>query len=666
MAQTGKLGAADSLLGNLLPAFAGADDVLPSTDPRTGVLGTSDALLAQIILDLSGPDNPKVFNLWAANTLVLTQLAESGAELKGHTSADWVLGGHDSRLGDNELGFSGPDDPLPATGTRSGKLGLALGSIVIGLVGVETGKVFNVSAQTTLTIVQSAESGAELKGHPSARWVLGGQDSYLGNAELAYVPVDLLPTTGTLTGKLGSASSGLANMRLALGELEGDSGGATYTVAAESTLTLSSSAALTNFSRSISASSTIVLTSVGETSAVRPVAGISVLSLSDLASAPVARSVSAENTLGLSVTAALFPWTITEVSATSSLSLTGVATGRHARFYPVAESVLELTQVADSSGKFITEVVASSAIALTSEATGRHARFFPEAESALDLVVSAESRYARFWPAATSTLSLSSSASSRFSRFWPTATSTLDLSGTASGWNPVTQVSATSTLGLTQDASAALFHTYSISADSSLDFFQFAFGRHSHFRSVSSSTLALTDAVGLTKTLGISAESLLQVIDEQYDPVLDEIAVTIEGLQDSAQGSRVSAQHAKSIVPLRHRAGGYALRSDAIGASAESTIVLTDQSWNNVVGEAASHIGLSQSAIVQRANPTISQITLTDSAGVTVARKRTASSVLELKQAVTYSLIRPDVVFIYRPFIGEGPVGAPTPPPATL
>ena len=71
MAQTGKLGAADSLLGNLLPAFAGADDALPSTDPRTGVLGTSDALLAQIILDLNGPDNPKVFNLWATSVLIV-------------------------------------------------------------------------------------------------------------------------------------------------------------------------------------------------------------------------------------------------------------------------------------------------------------------------------------------------------------------------------------------------------------------------------------------------------------------------------------------------------------------------------------------------------------------------------------------------------------------
>ena len=667
MAQTGKLGAADSLLGNLLPAFAGADDALPSTDPRTGVLGTSDALLAQIILDLSGPDNPRVFNVWATSTLVFVQSAESGPSLKGHPSADWVLGGHDSWLGEDELGFTGPDDALPATGTRSGKLGLGLGSIVVGLAGAETAKVFHLSAQTTLTIVQSAASGAELKGHPSARWVLGGQDSYLGNAELAYVPVDPRPTTGTLTGKLGTVDSALANMRLALGELEGDSSAQTWIISAESALDLSVAAELTNFSRGVAASSILSALSSSAISRVAwSVNGATVITFGDSAGSSIARSVSAESTIPLVASADLFPWTIWEVDAVSSLELADAATGRHARFWPVAESTLELDQLAEQTQKNLVVVLASSLLELGTEADGRHAHFRPVSISTLELASSADGRHAHFRPAGTSTLELVSSGTSRHAHFRPTAISTLDLATSAFSRFGRFWPSAESTLDLTQDAHGIVAFTYSVGAESYLDLFDWAEGRHASFRPAGSSALTLVQTVGLTKTLGLEAESVLQTITEEYDPDLDEIITTITGLNDSATVARVGSYSVRTLIPITGRAGAYRIKADAKSASAENALDLSDQCWKNEVGSAWTHIPFSQTATIQRANPTTTAIELTDTAGVSVVRKRSVTSTLELKQSVAYSIYRREYLYEYHPFVGEGPSDAPTPPPATL
>ncbi len=645
MAQTGKLGAADSLLGNLLPAFAGADAALPSTPPRTAVLGASGTLLAQIILDLDDPSTPKVFHLSAASELVLADSAQKEADLLGHPSPHWVLGGQDSRLGGLGLDFSGADATLPATGVRSGKLGVALGELIVGSAGETTPKVFNLLAQSILALADSVQSGASLVGHPSPRWVLGGQDSYLGNAALAFVSQDPRPVTGTLTGILGTFASGLANVRLALGEEEGDSSAKTWIVAATSTLTLSATAAVANFSRGVQASSTLALAVDAVAKAARPVLGTSEIALADTAGFSVSRAVAAESTVSLSDSAALFPWTITEVSADSALTLTGTATGRHARFHPTAASVIELDQSAESSGRYITEVSASSAIALTSEAAGRHAQFRPTA---------------------TSSLNLSTSAIGRHSHFRPNAVSTLELSGTATGRHAHFAVTAESAVDLSQTAHGGVSVAYDAIAFSLLELTDSATGRHASFRPIASSAIELTDSLGLSKTLNLDVESAVQVTTEEYDPDLNEIVTTIEGLLDSAGCARISSQRAKSVVPLTQTAVGYPLRSSAIAVSAESTIELSDQSWKNETGEALSQISLLQTAVAYRSNPTVTTIELADAAGVSIVRKRTAVSTLELKQSVSFSLVRSDVAYQYRPFIGEGAADAPMPPSATL
>ena len=397
MAQTGKLGAADSLLGNLLPAFAGADDPLPSTGGLTGRLGSPDSYLADLLFALEGQQGAQVINVTAASVLTLTHSAACDAEIVGHPSPLWALGGIDSELGDDQLAFTGPDDLPPSLGTKTGRLGTELGGVVLALGGVLGAQVINVSASSTITLTSSASCLAAIVGHPAPSWTLGGVTESLGGIQAGFAGTpDPRPMTGDRTGKLGTSASGLANVRLALGEEEGDSSAKTWNVVAASSLTLSSAAAVANFSRGVIASSTVVLSTGASRSVARPVAGTTTISLTASAATKATRSVVAESTLMLSVSADLYPWVITEVGAESILSLGVSATGRHARFWPAAESTIVLDQSAYSTLKNVFDVLAASSVELTAEATGRHAHFRPSAGSVIDLTVASTGRHAHF------------------------------------------------------------------------------------------------------------------------------------------------------------------------------------------------------------------------------------------------------------------------------
>jgi hypothetical protein len=162
MTQTGKLGTADSQLGNMPPAFACLDDALPSTGMMSGKLGISASMLGNVLFALSGPDSPKVIHLWTQSLLLLTHSAVCEAEFVPHASPAWALGGFDSRLGNNLLAFTGADAPGPLTGSITGRLGTAnstLGNMRPAL-GNEEGEsdagIINVSADSVLSLTQSA------------------------------------------------------------------------------------------------------------------------------------------------------------------------------------------------------------------------------------------------------------------------------------------------------------------------------------------------------------------------------------------------------------------------------------------------------------------------------------------------------------------------------
>jgi hypothetical protein len=474
---------------------------------------------------------------------------------------------------------------------------------------------------------------------------LGGIDSALGNTQLAYVEVPNRPVTGTITGVLGIANSLLGNMRLALAEEEGDSSAKVWSVDAQNSLALSDQAAVANFVRQVLASSTIALSVAATTAFVRSVIAESVIALSDAAGTAAVRSVPAESGLTLSVSADLYPWAVTEVGAESALDLGVTASSRYSRYWPVAESVLSFDQSAAATTKYIVDVLAASVLELVSDATGRHAHFSPAAESTIGLTDSATGRHARLNLSAESELECAATATGRYARFWPSAETIIVFSQMANGFTPVvTSAAADSVISLSTEAA----------------------GRHSHYRPCASSAISASHSAGAAGSFSRHATSVLQTVTEDYDPELDEFITTIVGLQDSADVCRVVSRSAGTVIPFLHRAGAVRIVSTAIDVSAASALELTDRLWKNEVGKCLSSIALSQAAVAQRCKPIGSVVELVDSAGVSVVRKRSASSVLELRQSVSFSIVRGDLAYKYHPFIGEGGPGSPTPPPAAL
>ena len=189
---------------------------------------------------------------------------------------------------------------MPAITSQGGRLGGQLGSTVLALGGVAGPLVSNLRAASVLAIAQTAVPAPTFAAHASPRWVLGGQDAYLGGEQLAFAgAASPQPATGTRTGKLGTPTSLLAGMRLALGQQEGG-GGATITyVTAASVLAASSSAAVAGIVRAPAAASTLALTGAAGVGCVRGESATSALALTEAAAAGAVRNVAAAHALDL-------------------------------------------------------------------------------------------------------------------------------------------------------------------------------------------------------------------------------------------------------------------------------------------------------------------------------------------------------------------------------
>ena len=381
MAQIGQPGTPDSLLANVQLAFAGAAAAPPALTTQGGRLGGQ---LGSSVLALSGVAGPLVSNLSAASALTLAQAAAPAPAFAAHPSPHRVLGGQDAELGATELAFTGAAAPLPAITSQGGRLGGQLGSTVLALGGVAGPLVSNLRAASVLAIAQTAAPAPTFAAHASPRWVLGGQDSYLGSERLAFAgAAPPQPATGTRTGKLGTPTSLLAGMRMALGQQEGG-GGATITYAtAASALAATSSAAVAGIVRAPAAASTLVLTSAAGIGCVRGQSATSALALTEAAAAGAVRQVAAAHALGLtdsvttaavfvavaasaaSLTAAADMAAVRTLAAADALDLTDGA-ARTASISVGAESAIAPATAADASA--VRAVAAASALDLTQEA----------------------------------------------------------------------------------------------------------------------------------------------------------------------------------------------------------------------------------------------------------------------------------------------------------
>ena len=378
MAQTGKLGTADSQLANVQLAFAAAEPLPPSITTESGRLGGQ---LGDMVLALGGVIGASVIHLAAESVLVAAQTAAGEGVFAPHASPLWALGGQDSQLGDTELAFSGADAAPPTITTQSGRLGGQLGGLVPGLGGSIGAGVIHLSAESVLAIAQTADSAATFAPHPSPLWALGGQDSQLGDTELAFAGAEeARPETGDRTGQLGTFNSLLGNMRPALGEEEGGGGANIVYADAESDLAVSAEAA-TSVVRTCAASSAPVLSDAAGRNNLLSGAAESTVSLDTAAAFTVARAAAAESTLALADVAGRN--NLLSGAAASPISL-DVAAGFTAAWAVAGESTLVLTDAAANIGGQLIEAAAESMLVLDVTADFTVARA-AAAESALAL-----------------------------------------------------------------------------------------------------------------------------------------------------------------------------------------------------------------------------------------------------------------------------------------
>lgn len=718
MAQTGKLGTADSQLASVQLAFAVAEPSPPSVTTESGRLGGQ---LGETVLALGGVIGASVIHLAAESVLVAAQTAAGEGVFAPHASPLWALGGQDSQLGDTELAFSGADAAPPTITTQSGRLGGRLGDLVPGLGGLVGAGVIHLSAGSVLAIAQTADSAPTFAPHATPLWALGGQDSQLGDTELAFAGAEeARPETGDRTGQLGTLNSLLGNMRPALGEEEGGGGANIVYADAESDLAVSAEAA-TSVVRTCAASSALVLSDSAGRNNLLSAAAESAVSLDTAAAFTVARAAAAESTLALADVAGRN--NLLSGAAESPVSL-DVAAGLTAAWAVAGESTLVLTDAAANIGGQLVEAAAESTLVLDvtadftvaraaaaesalalADAAGRNNLLSVGAESAISLDAAAE--FAVAWAAAAeSALALadaagrnnllSASAESALSvtveaaRVLPAvievaAESALSLTGAAER-NNIVAAAATSTLDLTSAATCIHVVPTLVSAESAVSLDTAAAGSVVrtgwawddlwdlwHEASVvvvrklaAESPLALTQSEVTARPWYLSVETPLQTITEEYDPQVDDLVEQIEGLQDTANAARPLPLPVHQPIPLGQSASVVKVKPTAINVSAESVLELLGEVRPNKTGDVRHWLAFTQAATVDKCKPARSALELAADATVARSGQRDADSALSLQQSATYYLVSAGVLQRYHPFVGAGAPGAPTPPPLEL
>jgi len=718
MAETGKLGAADSRLASLQLAFAGADPLPLSIDAQSGRLGRR---LGDMLLALGGVLGASVIHLAAESVLTTSQTVDATPTFVPHPSPLWALGGQDARLGDTGLAFAGADAASPEVTTQSGRFGGQLGAVVPGLDGLVGAGVIHLSAESVLAIAQTADPAPTFAPRLSPAWAVGGRDAQLGIMEPAFAGAEeARPETGDRTGQLGALASLLGNMRPALGEQEGGGGANIVYASAESDLSLASEAGVA-IARTCAASSTLVLSdaagrndflSGAAESAVSPetaasfavaraaaatseitlvdaagrndlLAGAaeSALSLGDAANFTVAHAVTAENTLVLVDAAANIGGQLIEAAAEST-SVLGMAAHFTVVRALAAENTLALVDAADRNN--LLSGSAESAISLDTAADFSAARA-AAAENTLDLADAAGRNDLRS-ASAESAISLTVAVG----RVLPavidvTAESALNMTA-AAGRNNLVAAAATSGVGPTSAATCVHTIPTPVSADStiSLDAAAACYVARPawawddylglwHEASVvvarhvaAVSPLAITQAEVTARPWYLSVESPLQTLTEEYDPEADELVEQIAGLRDAARVSRPLPLAVVQPIPLGQSASAVKVKPAAINVSAESILELLGNVRPSRTGDVGHWLAFTQSAAVDQCKPARSAVDLVAEAAALWTGLRDADSALHVRQSATYYLVSAGVLQRYHPFVGTGDVGVLAAPPLAL
>lgn len=421
----------------------------------------------------------------------------------------------------------------------------------------------------------------------------------------------------------------------------------------------------------VDATSTLSLTSTAQCKSI-DVSASSTLAMTQSASTPVPWHADATSTIAASSAAVS---NIKSVAATSAMSLTSTARANSVEV--TASSALTLTVTGKSNIAFAS---GSSTLSLTQTAVAGAITAF--ATSALSLTQTAGVSGGAYIVSASSTLALTSATAARGS-IRQSLSSVIPIVQSADAIAPH-YADASNALVLTQAASPGIYY---VSANSNMVFLDSStsFGRHIPAQASSTlaltqsvlarpvtiltaeSTLVLTDAASTLRSFAVSAESELIVITPTFDIDTFTFIDVVTGLQDSASYS-INASHAASnIISFATEATASHVRVDAIACDAENTLALTSTGRISLSASATSTLALTQSASAQVGIEARSELsTLGVQADVKVVRGRSASTALEMLQAVSFILEKADTLCTYSPFVGtSSDPNAPTPPPAT-
>jgi len=376
---------------------------------------------------------------------------------------------------------------------------------------------------------------------------------------------------------------------------------------------------------------------------------------------------SASSTLILTQVAARDAMTI-EKSGSSSLSL-GQNSVLQVKLNKFATSELAFTQLADTN---IKNLFGTSTLVLAQQTAfpGTH---LEDATSILALTDSAVNS-GLITASATSILTLVHYADDEVKA--RDASNTLTLTDTASvdkilqGFSQLTLVQnarttkellASSQLALIQSAKQ---HVQKLYATSQIEFSQTTKINPQFL--TASNTLTLSHDNIVTKPIHVSATSELTTYEEVWE--VDELVLVATGLRDEATVVSDINHTASSVIPIQHKANAHVALATGISASASSSLSFSHKAIPKAIEESTtSTLVLSQTAVGVAGKPSISILSLTGVAAVTIDRGLASISTLGLQQSTTYTLILGSTRWQYSPFVGDSSDSdAPTPPPAEI
>ncbi len=298
------------------------------------------------------------------------------------------------------------------------------------------------------------------------------------------------------------------------------------------------------------------------------------------------------------------------------------------------------------------------------------------------------------------TLSLSENADPSTSIYNRKKIESLSLSEVAAGWREKTG-NATDALSLTEKATLILWakDALSLSDVADANYCRAAFDTLSlsEAAEVSTSHLsAIDDLVGLsdTATYGfvrirdaqdqittlhdhalpgfrrLAASDVLQEEHIDYGPPPDYTPIiTYVGLQDQADVSIVyyAPKTAEDHLSFAEGVLGIKIRADAIPVGATDALSLSDGAYASVVAGAQDSLVLSDEAEATASRLLADELELSDEATFNINRNSlSATDTLVLGESVSWYNRLEDYLWVYHPFVGEGPATNPDPPDEDL